>query len=116
MRLSNPLSQLLDPGFLEATVLRHCQPLFEPEFLDVLAPVYPAGCTIFVNSHIVVGRIAAGERFPIGLRIGRQRRPSAVGYLARHDSPLPASERGLAISTLGQGDPPRVGLGGHHAR
>jgi len=102
MRLSNPLSQLLDPGFLEATVLRHFQPLFEPEFLDVLAPVYPAGFTIFINSHIVVGRIAAGERSPIGIRIGRQRRPSATGYLARHDSPLPEAERGLAISTLGK--------------
>ena len=102
LRLSNPLSQLLDPGFLEATVLRHFQPLFEPEFLDVLAPVYPAGFTIFINSHIVVGRIAAGDRVSIGIRIGRQRRPSAVGYLARHDSPLPEAERGLAISTLGK--------------
>jgi hypothetical protein len=100
--LSNPLSQLLDPGFLEATVLRQFQPLFEPEFLDILAPAYPNGFTVNINDHVVVGPIRAAERFPIRIRIGRQRKPSAVGYLARHDSPLPDGERGLAISTLGK--------------
>jgi hypothetical protein len=102
LRLSNPLSRLLDPGFLEATVLRQFQPLFEPEFIDVLAPSYPAGFTVFINGHIVVGPIRPAERSPIRIRIGRQRRPSGVGYLCRHDTPLPEAERGLAISTLGK--------------
>lgn len=102
MHLSHPLSQLLDPGFLETTTLRQFQTLFEPEFLDILASAYPAGFTIYINDHIVVGPIRAAERFPIGVRIGRQRKPSGVGYLARHDTPLPEAERGLAISTLGK--------------
>lgn len=102
LRLSNPLSTLLDAGFLEATVLRHFQPLFEPEFLDILSPSYPAGFTIVVNGHAVVGPIRAAPRHAIAIRIGRQRKPSGVGYIARHDEPLPEAERGLAISTLGK--------------
>jgi hypothetical protein len=102
LRLSNPLSQLVDAGFIEATVLRHFQPLFEPEFLDILAGSYPVGFTIVVNGHAVVGPIRGAERHPIGIRVGRQRKPSGVGYIARHDAPLPEPERGLAISTLGK--------------
>ncbi|HEX2167833.1 MAG TPA: ATP-binding protein [Longimicrobiales bacterium] len=102
MHLSNPLSQLLDAGFIEATVLRHYQPLFEPEFLDILAGSYPDGFTIVVNGHAVVGPIRGAERHPIAIRVGRQRKPTGVGYIARHDEPLPEPERGLAISTLGK--------------
>jgi hypothetical protein len=102
MHLSNALSQLLDAGFIEATVLRHFQPLFEPEFLDILARSYPAGFTIVVNGHAVVGPIRGAQRNAIGIRVGRQRKPSGIGYIARHDEPLPEPERGLAISTLGK--------------
>jgi hypothetical protein len=102
LRLSNPLSLLLDPGFLEATALRHFQPLFEPEFLDILETSYPNGFSIDVNHRAVVGPIRPAQRYPIGVRIGRQRKPSGLGYLARHDEPLPEHERGLAISTLGK--------------
>jgi hypothetical protein len=34
LRLANPLSLLLDRGFLETAILRQFQPLFEPEFLE----------------------------------------------------------------------------------
>jgi hypothetical protein len=102
LRLSNPLSQLLDPGFLEATVLRQFQPLFEPEFIDILSAAYPEGLSIHVNDTVVVGPIRPARRHPLAIRIGRQRKPSGVGYLCRHDAPLPEQERGLAISTLGK--------------
>ena len=102
LRLSNPLSQLLDPGFIEATILRQFQPLFEPEFLDILEPSYPEGLTIVIRERAIVGPIRTGDRVPLTLRLGRQRKPSAVGYLARHDAPLPEQDRGLAISTLGK--------------
>jgi hypothetical protein len=102
LRLSNPLSQLLDPGFIEATVLRHFQPLFEPEFIEILAPAYAGGLTIDIGERMVVGPIRSGDRIPIAIRMGRQRKPTAVGYLARHAGPLPEHERGLAISTLGK--------------
>lgn len=102
LHLSNPLSQLLDRGFLESVVLRHFQPLFEPEFLEILAPVYPEGFSIVVNDHVLVGPIRPADRYPLAIRIGRQRKPSGIGYLARHDEPLPEPERGLAVSTLGK--------------
>lgn len=102
LRLSNPLSQLLDPGFIEATVLRQFQPLFEPEFIEILAPSYPDGLTIVIAERVIVGPIRTGDRVPLMLRLGRQRKPSAVGYIARHHAPLPEQDRGLAISTLGK--------------
>jgi hypothetical protein len=102
LRLSNPLSQLLDPGFVEATVLRQFQPLFEPEFLEILSVPYPEGLSILVNDAVVVGPIRPAGRDPLTIKIGRQRKPSGVGYLSRHDEPLPEHERGLAISTLGK--------------
>jgi hypothetical protein len=102
LRLSNPLSLLLDAGFIETTILRQFQPLFEPEFVDLLAPAYPHGFAFTINDRVVVGPIRPAQRYPLGIRVGRQRKPSGVGYLARHDAPLPEHERGLAISTLGK--------------
>jgi hypothetical protein len=102
LQTSNALSHLLDPGFLEVTVLRHFQPLFEPEFLDILAPAYPNGLSITVNGSAVVGPIRPAPRSAFAIRVGRQRRASGIGYLARHDAPLPEHERGLAVSTLGK--------------
>jgi hypothetical protein len=102
LHLSSPFSQLLDTGLLETTVVRHFQPLFEPEFIEILAPVYPHGFSIVMNDRPIVGPIRQAERDPIAIRVGRQRKPSGVGYLARHAEPLPEHERGLAISTLGK--------------
>jgi len=102
LRVSSPLSLLLDAGFLETTVLRSFQPFFEPEFIDILAAPYPHGFDISVNDRVVVGPNRPASRPPISLRIGRQRKPSGVGYLSLHDEPLPEHERGLAISTLGK--------------
>jgi hypothetical protein len=102
LKLSNPLSLLLDTGFLEACLLRQFQPLFEPEFIDILATSYPDGLAFEIDDRVVVGPIRPAHRHPIGVRIGRQRKPSGIGYLARHDEPLPDAERGLAISTLGK--------------
>ncbi len=102
LRVSNALSHLLDAGFIEATIVRNFQPLFEPEFIDILSTVYPGGLTIHVDDQVVVGPIRTGDRVPIAVRIGRQRRPSAVGYLARHAQPLPEGDQGIAISTLGK--------------
>lgn len=86
LKLSNPLSPLLDRRFLETTVLWHFQPLFEPELLDVLSGPYPDGFSISIGGHPVVGPIRPAERHPLTIRVGRQRKPSGTGYLARHAS------------------------------
>jgi Histidine kinase-, DNA gyrase B-, and HSP90-like ATPase len=102
LKLTNALSPLLDAGFLETMVLRNFQPLFEPEFIDILGDSYPHGFSISIDDRVVVGPIRPAPRDPIGVRIGRQRKPSGIGYLSRHDEALPEHERGLAISTLGK--------------
>jgi len=81
-------------------VLRNFQPLFEPEFIDILATSYPNGFSIRIDDRVVVGPIRPAPRSEIGVRIGRQRKPSGIGYLSRHNEVLPEHERGLAISTL----------------
>ena len=49
LRLRNPLSPLLDPGFLEESLRRHFQPLLDPAFDDFLRPYYPEGIRISIN-------------------------------------------------------------------
>jgi hypothetical protein len=39
---------------------------------------------------------------PVSIRFGRKRKPSAQGYLERHDLPLPEDLRGIALSTFGK--------------
>ncbi|PYQ17338.1 MAG: hypothetical protein DMF80_01170 [Acidobacteria bacterium] len=102
LRVRNPLSPLLDAGFLESVLRRHFAPLFDPGFDEVLAAHYPIGVGFLVNDVALERRAAAGERVPLAVRLGRRRKPSAVGYLARFPEALPEDDRGLAVSTLGK--------------
>lgn len=103
LKLRNPLSPLLDPGFLEETLRRHFQPLFDPAFDEFLAAHYPKGTAVDVNANrLVRQRATAPLQAPLEIRLMRKRKPSALGYLARHDHALPEDQRGLAISTYGK--------------
>jgi len=108
LRLSNALSPLLDPGYLESTLRRHYQALFEPAFESLLRPHYPHGIRFEVNGralepeHGPGQQPVTGESAPLEMRLARKRKPSAVGYLVREAHPLPEERRGLAISTLGK--------------
>ncbi|MGH7503817.1 MAG: ATP-binding protein [Longimicrobiales bacterium] len=105
LRLSNPLSELLDPGYVEATLLRHFVALFDPFFEPVLASFYPRPVRFTVNHRLIdVAAHATYEpdRAPIAVKIGRKRKPSAIGWLARSLDPLPEEHQGVAISTLGK--------------
>ncbi len=99
---SNRLSPLLDPGFVEATLRRHFAPLLDPAFDGILAAAYPEGVRFEVNARAVDRVRPARDRAAIAARLPRKRKPSAYGYLARADAPLPDGERGLAVSTLGK--------------
>jgi len=103
LTLQNPLSPLLDPGFLEATLRRQYQPLFDPVFDAILAPFYPRGIAFGVNGR-ALGRAGwpAAESAPLEVRLARKRKPSAVGYLVRADLPLAEDRRGVGITTLGK--------------
>ena len=103
LRLRNALSPLLDPGFVEGTLRRHFQPMFDPTFDELLVSQYPKGVRIEVNgSPIERQRWTATEVAPLEVRLMRKRKPSALGYLIREDHQLPDDRRGLAISTFGK--------------
>jgi hypothetical protein len=103
LKVHNALSPLLDPGFLEASMRRHFQPLLDPIFDEFLAAHYPEGVAILVNGRrLEKQRWTAPLHGPLEIRLMRKRKPSAFGYLIRDDVPLPEEQRGLAISTYGK--------------
>jgi hypothetical protein len=103
LRIDNPLSPLLDPGFVEASIRRHYQPLLDPALTDILATRYPRGIRFAINGEPLHAQgWTAAETAPIGVRIARKRKPSAAGYLVREQLPLAEEQRGVAISTFGK--------------
>jgi len=103
LKVHNALSPLLDPGFLEAAMRRHFQPLLDPTFDEFLAAHYPEGVAILVNGRrLEKQRWTAPLQGPLEIRLMRKRKPSAFGYLIREDVALPEEQRGLAISTYGK--------------
>jgi len=103
LKVHNALSPLLDPGFLEASMRRHFQPLLDPTFDEFLAAHYPAGVAIHVNGRrLEKQRWTAPLQGRLEIRLMRKRKPSAFGYLIRKDVSLPEEQRGLAISTYGK--------------
>jgi hypothetical protein len=102
LALRNPLSPLLDPGFIARCLERQFQPLLDPTFDETLAAHYPAGVRFVVAGEPLARGTPPGERAPIAVRLGRKRKPAAVGYLIRVEAPVGEEERGLAVSTLGK--------------
>ena len=104
LKLRNPLSPLLDAGWLGATLQRHFAPLFDPGFDDILADAYRRPPEFRVNGRALPRerRGRDDEAAWITVRLPRRKKPVAVGYLRRATSPLPEDERGLAVSTLGK--------------
>lgn len=103
MKLRNPLSPLLDAGFLEASLRRHFLPLFDPAFDDILSGAYAQPVIFTVNGETLERSGAAGAQLaPIEVKLGRKRKPAASGYLVLAALPQPEEARGVAISTLGK--------------
>ena len=103
MRFLNPLSPLLDPGFIETALRRHFQPLLDPAFEALLSEQYRDGIQFEVDGRTFEDAPRGGaETAALSVRVGRRRKPSAVGYLVREHQALPDDDRGLAVSTLGK--------------
>jgi Histidine kinase-, DNA gyrase B-, and HSP90-like ATPase len=104
LKLRNPLSPLLDAGYVESRLRLHYEPLFDPAFDAILAERYPSGVRFSVNGRAVARRRDGGwaESADLVVRFPRKKKPAAVGYLARTLSPLPEDRQGLAVSTLGK--------------
>lgn len=103
LQSSNPLSPLLDPGFIEGSLRRHFQPLLDPGLTEILSARYPRGVAFVLNGdRLAPERWPATELAPISVRLSRKRRPAAAGYLVR-DGLVPTEDRrGIAISTHGK--------------
>jgi hypothetical protein len=104
LKLRNPLSPLLDAGYVESRLRLHYEPLFDPAFDAILAERYPSGVRFSVNGRPVPRRREDGwaDTADVVVRFPRKKKPAAVGYLARSAAPLPEDRRGLAVSTLGK--------------
>ncbi|MDF0650583.1 MAG: ATP-binding protein [Nitrospira sp.] len=103
LKLHNALSPLLDEGYLEGVLRRQYQPLLEPEFDEILSQHYAKGFCFEVNGRVLARHHARGaEVSRIAVCLARKRRPTAVGYLTRHETPVPDDQRGMAISTFGK--------------
>jgi hypothetical protein len=103
LSLENQLSPLLDAGYLEETVRRHFAPLLDPTFRELLARQYPGGVLFEIDGRpLTATPRPRAERAAIAIRLGRRRRPSALGVLERHEAGLPDARQGIAISTFGK--------------
>ncbi len=103
LTLENPLSPLLDAGYITEAVRRHFEPLVDPAFGELLRRYYPNGVAFEVDGASIAGAPAdSGERSPVAIRLGRRRLASAMGYLERHTAGLREERQGIAISTLGK--------------
>ena len=103
LKLHNALSPLLDPGFIESTLRRHFEPLLDEAFDAILAPLYRHEIRFEINARLLDRRPAeAMERAPVEVRLGRKRKPVAVGMMYRDLGGLPEDRRGIAISTYGK--------------
>jgi hypothetical protein len=101
--LRNPLSPLLDGGFIEAALRRHYEPLLDGGFAPVLATSYPRGVRFELGDRILEQEPReAVDTAPLEVRLGRKRKPAALGYLVRAPYALPDDRRGVAVSTRGK--------------
>jgi hypothetical protein len=103
LKLKNPLSPLLDGGFVEAALRRHYEPLLDPAFDPILAPIYRHDIQFEINDRLCERRSTDdGDRAPIEVRLARKRKPSALGVMFRERDGLAEDRRGIAISTYGK--------------
>ena len=103
LRLKNALSPLLDPGYIEAALRRHFEPLFDHSFDEILSEHYPSGVTFVVNGQVAAKRpVTELGRGAVVVRLPRKRKPAAWGYLERAPEPLDLDRQGIAVSTLGK--------------
>lgn len=102
LMLANPLSPLLDAGFIEGAIRRHFHALLDPEFDAILGDVYPRGVRFAVNGRVLERAGPGADRASVAVRLPRRRKPSALGYLVRASHDLTEDQAGVAISTLGK--------------
>jgi hypothetical protein len=103
MTIDNPLSPLLDPGFIETTLRRHFHPLLDEAFREILAAHYPRGVRFTLNGDTLARQGWNGNEIaPLAVRLARKRKPAAAGYMMRSPLALPEERQGIGVSTFGK--------------
>ncbi len=103
LRLQNPLSPLLDRGFIETALRRHYEALLDPGFAAILGTHYGHGVRFEVSGRLLEREARdAEETAPLEVRLGRKKKPAALGYMVRAPHALHEDRRGVAVSTLGK--------------
>jgi hypothetical protein len=73
LRVTNRLSPLLDPGFVETVLRRQFRPLLDPRLSDMLSPRYPHGVSFVLNDHrLEPERGPSADEVPVFVRLGRR--------------------------------------------
>ena len=99
--VKNPLSPLLDRGFVVAAVRRHFEALFEPHLYAAFSARYPDGVTFQCNGEV----LDLGPRRDASLievRLPRKKKAAGIGLMWRSPVPLALDGQGIAISTFGK--------------
>ncbi len=99
--LKNPLSPLLDRGFVAAAVRRHFEALFEPHLYSAFSARYPDGVTFECNGD-VLDQEPRRDADLVEVRLPRKRKAAGIGLMWRSAVPLPPDQQGIAISTFGK--------------
>jgi histidine kinase/DNA gyrase B/HSP90-like ATPase len=103
LTLTNALSPLCDPGFIEGALRRNFESLLDPALAEILSDHYPRGVVFVLNGRALERQGLGGqETAPLAIRLARRRKPVGAGYLVRDAAPLPEDLRGLAVSTFGK--------------
>jgi hypothetical protein len=117
LQLRNPLSPLLDVGFIEATLVRHFEPLLNPVFDELLAAYYPAGVRFFLNGREMVRIATSGQPYSlISVRIGRRRKPASESLSSLTRSPSPSPEGSVPSQDAEQAALLQSSVEGHRRR
>ncbi|MEO5762876.1 MAG: ATP-binding protein [Vicinamibacteria bacterium] len=99
--LKNPLSPLLDRGFVVAAVRRHFEALFEPHLYSAFSARYPDGVTFQCNGD-VLDQEPRRDAVVVEVRLPRKKKAAGIGLMWRSAVPLSADQQGIAISTFGK--------------
>lgn len=97
-----PEGLVSERGFLEATLLRHFDVLYDPLFDELLASHYPKGVCFEVNGRPLPREASTEDRAILAVRMGRKRKPALVGVLSRTPTPIADDRTGVAVATLGK--------------
>lgn len=103
LHLSNPLSPLLDTGYLEEVIRTRFATLLDPVFEPLLGRQWPAGVRFEINGErLLPASNGIRARVILPVRLGRRRIPSAIAMLQQHEHPVPEDQQGFAVSAFGR--------------